>query len=98
MPIIYQFNWKGIDIVINYKPKTFDAYERNYGTPLSHIEIECKRPLPITETGNKSHYIANKVLLEYGGPLEFVKTWLEQEAQKPEWKAYEARTRQLTLF
>lgn len=98
MPIIYHINWKGIDIVINYKPKTFDAYERNYGTPLSHIEIKSDQPLPITETGYKSHFIANKILLEYGGPLELVKALLEQEAKKPVWKAYEVSSRQLTLF
>jgi hypothetical protein len=98
MPIIYRFMWNNVEVVIKYKPKTFDVYDRNYGTPLSHIEIDCDQPLPITETGYKSHYIANNVLLEYGGPLEFVKTWLEEEANKPSWKAFDAKSRQLSLF
>ncbi|HQW94267.1 MAG TPA: hypothetical protein PLU58_00610 [Saprospiraceae bacterium] len=98
MPIIYRFMWNNREVFIKYKPKTFDAYERIYGTPLSHIAIECEQPLPISDTGFKSYYIANSALLEYGGPLEFVKDWLNEEAEKPAWKAFDAKHRQLSLF
>ncbi len=98
MPIIYRFKWNDVDVVIKYKPKTFEVYERNYGTPLSHIEVDCEQPLPITETGYRSHYIANDALMAYGGALEFVKAWLEEEAQKPDWKTSQAKRQQLCLF
>jgi hypothetical protein len=73
-----------------------------YGYPLAHLEIEtvepANAPLPMTETGYRSHFCAPADIDTEGGPVAFVRAWLECEARSPEWKAAQEERRQLTLF
>jgi hypothetical protein len=62
-----------------------------------HIEVESirpkKAPLPITETGYRSHFIAPLELINAGGPATFVRRWIEQEASGKAWtKAAKVRS------
>jgi hypothetical protein len=54
-----------------------------------HVEVESikpkKAPLPITETGYRSHFMAPLDLINAGGPVAFVAAWIEQEAKGKAW-------------
>lgn len=61
-----------------------------YGYRLAHLEIEAvepaKSPLPMTETGYRSHFGSADDVDAEGGPVAFVRASLEHAAQSPEWK------------
>ncbi|MEM8528621.1 MAG: hypothetical protein AAF806_11680 [Bacteroidota bacterium] len=88
--------WRGINLKVTYKPNhgSFGNYR------LAHLAIqsENKKPLPITETGYRSHFTEAADIEAYETPIDFVEAWLEHEAQSKEWKAYEADLRQFKLF
>jgi hypothetical protein len=99
---VEQIVWRGITIEVRYCADWSPSYREIYGYPLAHLEIEsvapAKAPLPMTETGYRSHFSGAPLIDEEGGPVAFVRIWLDQAAQTPEWKAQEAAARQLTLF
>lgn len=85
--------WRGITIHVRSQAGCFTMGD------LCHFDIEAVSPerakLPITETGYRSHF--------YHGTLpedvvEAVRSWLDEEAEKPEWKTAEANARQLSFF
>jgi hypothetical protein len=55
-------------------------------------------PLPITETGYRSHFIAASAIAAAGGPVDYVDVWLTVESDAPAWREREQATRQLALF
>jgi hypothetical protein len=52
----------------------------------------------MTETGYRSHFSGAPLIDEEGGPVAFVRIWLDKAASTPEWKAKEAAARQFSLF
>lgn len=88
--------WADIDLLI--------SFERNWlgGDFTSHVEIWSVRPergpLPITETGYRSHFCPAAAIDDEGGPVAYVLAWLDDAAASPRWKAGEAARRQLSLF
>lgn len=96
----FALQWRGIAIEIRYAGNWLNMAAKGYDT--AHIEVESlnpeRAPLPITETGYRSHFTTATTVAAYGGPVALVTTWLEEEAASPAWKAHEARSRQLTLF
>lgn len=91
----YQFTWRGIEIEAIYTPLQWKT--------IAHLEIrsvkpECA-PLPITETGYRSHFHQPGTIEALGGDVVAqVVTWLEEEAAKSEWKRREEAAQQLSLF
>lgn len=67
-----------------------------------HIEVEsikpARAPLPITETGYRSHFIAPLELINAGGPVTFVTAWIEQEARGKAWSKSTTAKQQGDLF
>ncbi|MFX8473948.1 hypothetical protein ABTL69_19270, partial [Acinetobacter baumannii] len=55
-----------------------------------HIEIESLKPkraaLPMTATGYRSHFLPALELINAGGPVSFVTSWLEREAANKSWR------------
>ena len=93
---VYRFHWEGIEIEAIYVP-------RSWGGVIAHLEIESiqppRAPLPITETGYKSHYHPCGTVEANGGDVVVqIIAWLDEEAAKPEWRAYVARSRLGELF
>ncbi len=89
--------WSGITIHIRYEARYLGLAD------LSHLDIEAVSPerakLPITETGYRSHFFnGSETVAEYGGPLGYVRAWLDAEAATPEWQSQVAASRQLDLF
>tara|TARA_R110000787_G_scaffold65861_6_gene148103 strand:- start:19144 stop:19446 length:303 start_codon:yes stop_codon:yes gene_type:complete len=90
----YRMVWEGITISIKHTPQRWNV--------IDHIEIRSvkpeRAPLPITETGYKSHFIQEEYLNEYGGAEGFVLAWLEHEAKTPAWKTRLEKSKQFCLF
>ena len=75
----------------------------NYiSTGWSHIEIAVVTPkgapLPITDTGYRSHFLDEELLNKAGGPVAFFSRWIVQEATTKQWAKVEYKWRQLELF
>lgn len=90
-----EFEWNGILIALTYHPKKF-------GT-IDHIEIETidppRAPLPITETGYRSHYCQIDELDSYErDPVRYMREALDHYAQSRSWQQQQDAARQYSLF
>jgi hypothetical protein len=97
----YEITWQdpaaGTSVRIGIK------HARDYlGMGQDHVEIESivpsRAPLPITETGYKSHFLPALDLVNAGGPVSFVTAWLEREANSKVWRAQANAKAQGDLF
>jgi len=94
-PQVYRFTWRGIEIEATYSPVQWGV--------IAHLEIRSieppRAPLPITETGYKSHFHDCGTVEANGGDVVAqVTAWLDEDATKPAWRAYVAKSRQGELF
>ena len=91
--------WRGITIEVRYEERWLDS-DGPYST--AHLELRAlepeRAPLPMTETGYRSHFTPASVIAEASGPVAFVKAWLDHAAGSKAWKDKEAAARQMTLF
>ncbi len=92
---VHTFVWQDIEIEFKYWPLKWDV--------ISHLEIRSilpeKAPLPITETGYKSHFFQpDSVEFVNDSVVETVIQWLDNEAQSKEWLDYVEMSRQGDLF
>ena len=92
-------NWNGIEIEIRWNPD-YVVYDDQ--THMAHLEVEsikpARAPLPITETGYRSHFTHVSAVQGYATPDDFVDAWLNEASCSPEWKAAQEAARQLSLF
>lgn len=95
----FRTEWNGIVLEIRWEPNWLNI---NTGVDMAHLEIETiapeRAPLPITETGYRSHFTAPESVAAYGGPVSYVEAWLETESQAPDWRIVQQEQRQLSLF
>ncbi|KAF0183365.1 MAG: hypothetical protein FD160_984 [Caulobacteraceae bacterium] len=88
-------DWNGVRIRIEYEENYLDGY-------MSHIALHVvepfKAPLPVTETGYRSHFLDHGIVEACGGLVAFVQTWLDHEALSDEWQAQQLASRQMSLF
>ena len=92
---IHRLTWRGIEIEARYTPLQWKV--------IAHLEIESvapeRAPLPITETGYRSHFHQPGTVEANGGDVVAqVTAWLDEEAEKPEWKRHVESCRQFSLF
>jgi hypothetical protein len=97
----FEIDWR--DPVAGASVRIRVTHSRDYlGQGQDHIEIESiapkKAPLPITETGYRSHFIAPLDLVNNGGPVTFVTAWLDREARGKDWQKRVAIRQQGDLF
>lgn len=92
-------NWNGIEIEIRWNA---DYLAFDDGRSLAHLEVQsikpARAPLPITETGYRSHFIEAENVERFGGPLEYIDAWFNEISQSHVWRNAEAASRQLALF
>ena len=85
-------DWHGFFVQVTFERQRF----------VDHIQIETlepqRAPLPITETGYRSHFIAKGIVEDAGGPSAYVLAWLNDSATGKGWYEIEAGLRQLSLF
>lgn len=94
-----RFDWHGISVSVEFRPE-WGVHRELYGYPMTHLQIrrEDGGPLPITETGYRSHFMAGPVIEEAGGPEAFVRDWLDSYAKGKTWRKAQADWRQPSLF
>ncbi len=74
------------------------------GEDLAHIEVRSihptNAPLPITDTGYRSHFVAASAVVAAGGAVAYVDVWLEVDSDTPAWRKRERQgsAQQLALF
>jgi hypothetical protein len=64
----HQADWQGIPLSVCYCPE----WTRAMGRPLTHLTVKAAVPLPVSETGFKSQFIAPGTVDDEGGPVAFV--------------------------
>jgi hypothetical protein len=93
--------WRGVSLEITFE-RDWLGIASKYDLAASHLTvtaIEPKRaPLPITETGYRSHFLGFEDIDQVGGPVAYVKAWLDHMAQSREWIDHQQASRQLSLF
>jgi hypothetical protein len=96
----YSLDWHGTAVSINYAADWSPAFKEVYGSPMAHLEITSLdgQPLPFTETGYRSHFTNPDAIEAEGGPVAFVRAWLDHDAQLPAWQEAKAKRRQFCLF
>ena len=97
----YEIDWR--DSVAGTNVRIRITHSRDYlSQNHDHIEVESvvpkKAPLPITETGYRSHFLSPLELINDGGPVTFVSAWLEREAKGKTWSKAAAAKAQGDLF
>jgi hypothetical protein len=83
----HSITWRGIALEITFTPEKFGLVD--------HIEVKAqgRTPLPVTETGYRSHFITSGTVAAHGGAVVFVTAWLDHEAARTGWSGA-----QLSLF
>jgi hypothetical protein len=85
-------DWRGILIQVTLEKQRF----------VDHLQIETldpiRAPLPITETGYRSHFIAKDLIEQAGGPAAYLEAWLDHAATAKGWAAIEDTVRQYELL
>lgn len=98
---VHALHWRGVDIEITFE-RDWLSITREHDLAASHLtvtSVQPKRaPLPITETGYRSHFLHFEDIDEAGGPVAYVEAWIDQTARSREWTSYEESSRQLSLF
>ena len=97
----YEIDW--LNPVTNESVRIRITHARDYlSTGSDHIEVESikpkRAPLPITETGYRSHFMPALELINAGGPVTFVTAWIEQEAKGKNWTKAAVAKAQGDLF
>lgn len=93
---VYTVKWRGLVIEARYCADNHNV--------IAHLEIETinppRAPLPVTETGYRSHFHPIGVIeRDYGGDVvAAVTAWLDGMGERPEWKKREEASRQGDLF
>ncbi|TNE42954.1 MAG: hypothetical protein EP341_11690 [Sphingomonadales bacterium] len=83
-----RIDWRGIGMTLIFHPY-------RWGGPCDHIEIfsDGRVPLPVTETGYKSHFVVAGTIPPEA-LVDHVTAWLDENARSDRWK----EQRQLSLF
>lgn len=89
---IHAITWEGIALQVRWCP--------NWCNIIAHLEIQSDNdvPLPITETGYRSHFIHAEHIEAEGGPVAYALAWLEHEGSKSGRQSQRDALRQLSLF
>jgi len=84
--------WDGRTLRLSYSPE--------YWSDVAHLEIHSEdgEPLPITETGYRSHFFLTNSPPDMEEIITFVIEWLNEEAKTKQWCTYIAQSQQMELF
>jgi hypothetical protein len=98
---VHALHWRGVDIEITFE-RDWLSIAREHDLAAAHLTVTAilpkRAPLPITESGYRSHFLHFEEVDQAGGPTAYVETWLNDMARSREWLAYETVGRQLSLF
>lgn len=95
---VQQIDWNGIVVEITYEPHWLGMTAH----AVAHLQVSSvspeRAPLPITETGYRSHFLPAAAVMESGGPVAYVRSWLEEAEKCPAWKKQQDASRQLAFL
>lgn len=98
---VQRFDWNGITIEVSYEPDWLNLSSA-CGAPVAHLEVRSLAPdrvaLPISETGYRSAFPPAATVTAMGGPLSYVRAWLDDAARSPEWRDRQEAARQLSFL
>jgi hypothetical protein len=88
-------DWQGIALSVSFEAEWLGA-----GGCIAHLQVETteRTPLPITRTGYRSHFVPLAEVETAGGPVAYVRAWLEEESSSEEWRSHVEVARQGSLF
>jgi len=95
----HEFEWefRHLVIVIEVRLKP-----QSLGNDFDHLEIRSKHPercpLPMTETGYRSHWAIHGEYASAEEAAKAVHAWLDEEAEKAEWLEFVTESEQPSLF
>lgn len=94
----YRIDWEGIALSVRWTPQWLGIDLD--GHQVAHLELvsDERVPLPVTETGYRSHFTSREAVELEGGPVAYARKWLDYEAMSDAWKVREAASRQMSLF
>ena len=85
--------WEGRRLRLSYRPRRWGFFDH------AEISAEDGQPLPITETGYRSHFFGPvEPELSLGEVEQMFRQWLDEEAAKPGWQSHLRSAAQLSLF
>lgn len=88
-------DWRGVRIRVEFEADYLSGF-------MSHIALYVVAPfgapLPVTETGYRSHFVDAGAVESFGGAVPFVQAWLDLEASSEDWRVLESERRQMSLF
>lgn len=97
---VKQIDWNGITVEVSYEPAWLGSGGPDGG--MAHLQVRCLQPeraaLPITETGYRSHFVADADVVDQGGPVAYVQSWLDDAATSKAWKNKQDAARQYVLL
>ncbi|MGA9580423.1 MAG: hypothetical protein WBR13_00460 [Allosphingosinicella sp.] len=86
--------WQSVTLAVSYEAESFASH--------AHLELRVLAPegmpIPVTETGYRSHFLPRGYVEDAGGPVAYVRRWLDREATSQTYRRALARWRQLELF
>ncbi len=93
----HRIDWNGITVEVTCEPNWLNASDVGYAT--AHIQL-CsvapeRAPLPMPETGYRSHFLPAEEVTEAGGPIAYARALLDGEASSKAWKDAQEDTRKL---
>lgn len=98
---VQRFDWNGITIEVSYEPDWLNL-SGACGAPVARLQVRSLTPdrsaLPISETGYRSHFPLPATVTAMGGPLSYVRAWLDDAARSPEWTDWQESARQLSFL
>jgi hypothetical protein len=96
----HHLHWHGIHITIEYEPSWSSSMSDAYGCDMAHLGIQSQDrvALPFTDTGYRSEFKPVDFVVEAGGPVAYVRKWLERLAKDPKWIEHVDMARQIELF
>ena len=84
--------WRGILVYISLERQSY----------VDHLQIEtlepARAPLPITETGYRSHFVGKNTIPDGVDPAAYVEAWLNEAAKSRSWGHLEINVRQYDLL
>ena len=96
----HHLHWRGIHITIEYKPDWSKSMADAYGCSMAHLGISSQDrvALPFTDTGYRSEFKPVDWIIDAGGPVEYVRKWLDDDATDKAWIDHVDLSRQIELF
>ncbi|MBL8554593.1 MAG: hypothetical protein JNL41_09975 [Phenylobacterium sp.] len=94
--------WEGITIQVCFEADWLGLEASGAGRPWSHLELQVMdpkgAPLPVTDTGYWSQFLAPGEVEEAGGAVALITAQLEEFSHTKTWRVRRARWEQQDLF